>query len=235
VALLQEYAEAKIAAQADHWNADARRPEVMKAVLLNSADKIKDAGDGLLLGMEKTILNRDGINWLQSNDHDLFNPLDLQMGTGQLNASRAKTQFTPGEWGSSVATPSIGWDLGSTARATDIKKYVFEKKLLKDSYVSISLVWNRKLDLNDTNNNGKYDDGETFTDRGFTDMDLYFQPKGATMTGQSLASSISIRYNVEHIFFKIPSTDNYEIWVYQINAPNAAQTYALAWWTVAAP
>lgn len=60
VALLQEFADTRIAAAATHWDADARRHEVMKAILMNSADKLEDTGDGQQLGMEKTIQRRDG-------------------------------------------------------------------------------------------------------------------------------------------------------------------------------
>jgi len=74
VALLQEYGDAQIAAGAANWTGTvasgptARRHEVMKAVLMNSADKIKDDGmfvlngnaipQGRLLGMERTVLKR---------------------------------------------------------------------------------------------------------------------------------------------------------------------------------
>lgn len=64
VALLQEFAETKIPGPG--WDADARHHEVMKAVLMNSADKIEDtSGNGQFLGMEKTILDTNGHTWLQ--------------------------------------------------------------------------------------------------------------------------------------------------------------------------
>ncbi len=53
-ALLQEHANNQ------QWGADARRHEVMKAVLMNSADKLKDSGDGTRLCMEKTIEDTGG-------------------------------------------------------------------------------------------------------------------------------------------------------------------------------
>lgn len=42
-----------------HWSLDARRHEVMKAVLINSADKIQDNGDGLRLGMTRTVIDKN--------------------------------------------------------------------------------------------------------------------------------------------------------------------------------
>ena len=55
IALLQQYAVGNFAA-----NANARRHEVMKAVIMNSADKIKDTGNGLRLGMTRHHTPRQG-------------------------------------------------------------------------------------------------------------------------------------------------------------------------------
>jgi hypothetical protein len=52
--------------------------------------------------MEKTILKKDGEStWLDSDARDVKGnlggkkiPLDMEMGTGQLNAKRALMQFT---------------------------------------------------------------------------------------------------------------------------------------------
>ncbi len=54
IALLQE--------AAGGLHSTARQHEVMKAVLLNSADKIEG-----YLGMQRTVLKKNGDNWLQSN------------------------------------------------------------------------------------------------------------------------------------------------------------------------
>jgi hypothetical protein len=136
VALLQQFAESKIAASTTGWDAEARHHEVMKAVLMNSADKLKDDGTlcpvGCLLGMERTVLKQDGVStWLNSKafagdpndpffDPDTM-PLDEEMGTGHLNAKRALQQFIPGEFDltpsgadQEATVPAIGWDFGHT-------------------------------------------------------------------------------------------------------------------------
>jgi subtilisin family serine protease len=97
VALLQQYADERIAAGAAGWNELARRHEVMKAVLMNSTDKIKG-----LLGMQKTIVKADGVStWLQSDARDTDDndnpggralPLDNELGTGQLNVACPPSQ-----------------------------------------------------------------------------------------------------------------------------------------------
>ena len=239
VALLQEFGDTQIAANKPHWDTDARRHQVMKAVLLNSVDKVKDTGDGKLLGMEKTILDTNGQTWLQSDAAaSKLIPLDDQMGTGQLNANRALTQFRPGEWDSfgSAEVPLIGWDWGVTLGAGDINKYILDMPLLKGSYVSISLAWDREIQLNDTVTlNGKYDIGETFTDLGLTDMDLYLFQKGATDIAQHLWASYSLVDSIEHIFFQIPESGEYEFWVRQFDEPLGDQFYSVAWWAKPVP
>jgi len=244
VALLQEHAEKKIGGA--HWDSDARRHEVMKAVLMNSADKIEDDGTrakkGYFLEMEKTIIDRPasgGKDWLASDAYtDKFIPLDDEMGTGQLNANRAFKQFSPGEWDSfgSAEVPLIGWDWGVTLEEGDLNKYIFDEPLPKDSYVSITLAWDREIQLEDTIvANGQYDIGEAFTDLGMTDLDLYLFEKGETDISQHKWASLSLVDSVEHIFFQIPQTGEYEFWVRQFDEPLGDQFYGVAWWAVPEP
>jgi len=60
------------------WVENARRHEVMKAVLMNSADKLEDNGDGNLLGMTRTVLDSNGNDWLASEaaNNILYCPCD---------------------------------------------------------------------------------------------------------------------------------------------------------------
>jgi len=119
VALLQQYGENRISAGAARWNANMRRHQVMKAVLMNSADKLEDTGNGLRLGMTRTVLDQSGNDWLNSEAYtgpmaDVL-PLDDQMGTGHLNAKRALQQFSAGEQEANAgAVPLVGWDYGLT-------------------------------------------------------------------------------------------------------------------------
>lgn len=110
VGLLQEYGDARNIAGDHQWSLDSQRHQVMKAVLLNSADKLKDPGDGRYLGMSKDIWTEQKRTWLESDAFDNpREPLDAQLGTGQLNAFRAVQQFKPGQWGPGEV-PAIGWD-----------------------------------------------------------------------------------------------------------------------------
>ncbi len=97
VALLQQYGDERIvnSGNASKWNPNARHHEVMKTVLMNSADKI--AG---VLGSTRTVLDSNGNNWLHASNPAATNsiiPLHPEFGAGHLNAERALTQFSAGE------------------------------------------------------------------------------------------------------------------------------------------
>ncbi len=283
VALLQEYGADRITnAGAPHWkgspgagqSAPAQRHEVMKAVLMNSADKIKDDGTftipgdanpappGTFLGMSRTVLahcDAMGDNcgtWFDSTayDDDVTIgigeiPLDIQMGAGHLNARRALQQYLPGEFdANSAAVPNIGWDLGHTTGAGNTQKYVFSQQLTAGTFVSITLVWDRHVELmTDTSPTGQFNIGDNFkpstasplapeNDDQTNDLDLYLLPQGAISTNDAVAQSYSPIGTVEHLFFRIQTTGNYEFWVNQFDADIAGgQDYAIAWWYGTAP
>lgn len=237
VALLQEYGDKRLLKQKStqrksNWSIDSRRHEVMKAVLLNSADKIADTGDGLLLGMERTILGEKNHTWLDSDAYlNPRVPLDIQMGTGQLNVWRAYQQFSAGQNNTFKPVSALGWDYG-TVKANEYQEYELEQSLTKGSHAAITLTWDRAVILNDLNRNDKYDEGETFRDRGLNNLDAYLLPVGESSDMRNICASSSSEDSVEHIFCPIPRTGKYKIRVYfrhQINEP--FQSYGLAWWT----
>ena len=234
VALLQEYGDRQLNQAAPNWSLASRRHEVMKAVLLNSADKIQDQGDGLFLGMDRTILSEKNLTWLDSDAYTNPRiPLDMQMGTGHLNAFRAYEQFSGGQYSPDNFVSPIGWDYGEVAVNT-YQDYYLELPLKEGSHVAITLAWDRLVELNDSNRNGKYDIKETFSDRGLNNLDLYLIPADAASNLRNTCSSLSTEDSVEHIFCPVPATGYYKIRVYhrrQINEPT--QSYGLAWWTVA--
>ncbi len=246
-ALLQEYGDRQLriarrkfnpdplVPSINHWGLAARQHEVMKAVLMNSAEKIKDQGNGLNLGMSRTILAKNNLNWIEGDAYQEQEiPLDYQMGTGQLNARRAYQQFSPGQWSPQTPVAPIAWDYNQVA--TDAyRDYVFAKPLRKDSFVSATLAWDRLVQLNDQNSDDEYTAGETFTDRSLNNIDIYLMRAEDTDIKKSVWSSVSSTDSVEHIFRRVPTTGRYKIRVQfqeQVNLPQ--QAYALAWWTVPA-
>lgn len=244
VALLQEFGDRQLRANCKRgagcklpWGLDARRHEVMKAVMINSADKIKDTGNGQFLGMTRTLLEKNNQNWLESDAYkDPKVPLNIQMGAGQLNAFRAYQQFSPGEWKPEKPVPAIGWDYGKVSTENlAFQDYVLENPLQQGSYVALTLAWDRLVELSDRNRNGQFDAGERFNDRGLNNLDLYLMRAEDTDIRKSVSSSISDLDSVEHIFHQIPTTGRYKIRVrfrQRINQP--IQPFALAWWTVPA-
>ncbi|MGB2924163.1 MAG: S8 family serine peptidase [Limnothrix sp.] len=232
VALLQEYGDRQIKAQAENWSLAARRHEVMKAVLLNSAEKVADIGDGKLLGMSRTILREDNTNWLDSDAY--FNadiPLDIEMGTGQLNALRAYQQFAAGQWDATNPVANLGWNYTKVAH-TKHHDYLFDAPLVAESFVSATLSWDRLVELGDRNGNKKYDVGEFFTDKGLNNLDIYLLPAQTDNLAQAICQSTSNVDSVEHLFCPVPITGQYKLRVvYQDRLNQDTQNYALAWWT----
>ena len=72
--------------------------------------------------MTRTVIDQQGNDWLSSEAYGDgvqegggATPVDDQMGTGALNATRAVQQFSPGEYDANVGSvPPIGWDFGHT-------------------------------------------------------------------------------------------------------------------------
>lgn len=241
VALLQEYGDLALRKDRNkrnlkkdqNWSLDSRRHEVMKAVLLNSSDKIADSGDGMLLNMERTIFGEKNHKWFDSDAYQ--NPrvsLDMQMGTGHLNAWRAYQQFSAGQANQDKSIAPIGWDYNQVS-ADNYQEYILEKPLIAGSHAAITLTWDRLVYLNDFNGNQQFDEGETFRDHGLNNLDVYLIPIDEESNMRNICSSSTPEDSTEHVFCPIPTTGRYKIRVYyrhQINEP--VQNYGLAWWTV---
>jgi hypothetical protein len=237
VALVQEFGDRQIRHGAPNWSLDARRHEVTKAVLMNSADKLQDSGDGLRLGMTRTVVDQRNNTWLESDAYqDQEIPLDAELGTGHLNAYRAIQQLSFGQWSPDAAVPAIGWDYRSVGGdAGKYQDYVFEQPLQGGSLISVTLAWDRQVELMDANENGLFDIGETFEDKGLNDLNIYLMRADEDDTSDSIWSSVSEVDSVEHIFHEIPETGRYKIRVvYRDRVNEPTQPYAIAWWTVPA-
>jgi hypothetical protein len=209
---------------------------VIKAVLINSADKIQDQGNGKNLEMSKTILDPFGKTWLDSEAYTNQNiPLSLYIGAGQLNAYRAFQQYQAGSQSpiNGIANiKAIGWDSNFVTQ-NQYQDYNFAAPLSADSFIAATLTWDRQVKLNDTNNNGIYDIGEDFKNEGFNKISLHLMRSQDNDINQSVWSSISQVDNLQHIFIKIPATGKYKLRVLskssEANSPS--QRYAIAWWT----
>lgn len=229
VALLQELGDRQLRNGITNWSLDSREPLVMKSVILNAADKLKDPGDGSLLGMSRTLLDEGGKDWTQSdayNSQDI--PLHAELGTGHLNAFRAHEQLIGGQW-TPGTIPTIGWSYSALDDNATTDDYVFEQPLIGGSYISATLSWERQVELN--SDDEYFDLGETFTGTPLNNYDLYLMPADADELSQSVWSSVSTEDSLEHIFIPIPTTGSYKLRVVQNESAGASvQPYALAWW-----
>lgn len=235
----------------------------MKAVLMNSADKIKDDGAfapaGSLLGMQRTVLKSDGTStWFDStayldgvNDNGGFIPLDDEMGAGHLNAERAFVQYDPGETNPNggANVPAIGWDYHATGGVgfAGINRYQFNTELSGDSFISITLAWDREVPFS-PGDGPTYESGDTFVDFKTTDgagappadsqinnLTLWLLPAGSMTTADAIATSDANEGTLQHIFFQLPNAGEYEFWVEQRdNEVSPTQDYGIAWWAKSA-
>jgi dynactin complex subunit len=108
------------------------------------------------------------------------------------------------------------------------------KPLQPNSFVAITLVWDRLVELQDRNQNNLYDPGEEFRDRGLNNLDLYLlKVDDNNLDNAIVCQSVSEVDSVEHIFCPVPAQGQYKIRVqFRQQVNTATQSYALAWWTV---
>ena len=234
VALLQEFGDRQFRSGAANWSLDSREPLVMKSVILNSADKLQDPGDGSLLGMARTLLDENGKDWTQSDAYESQSiPLHAELGTGHLNAFRAYEQLAGGQWQPGDSIPEKGWSYSTLAKSGSAEDYAFEQPLKSGSYISATLSWERMVALN--SGDGYFDVGESFSAQPISNLDLYLLPADTDDISDSVWSSASTEDSLEHIFIPIPETGRYKLRVVQKKTSlREAQPYSLAWWAQSA-
>jgi hypothetical protein len=227
IALLQEYAERQI--QQGQWTEVARRHELTKAVLLNAADKLEDRGDGLLLGMTRTVVDDMGRTWRDTDAYARRDiPLSDHFGAGHLNVARALQQMQAGQFAPG-AVPSMGWDtqLAAAGSTTD---YMITTPIPRDGHISATLTWSRAVTLQDSNQNQQFDLGEDFLGQPLPDFNLHLLREEDNDIRQSVWSSVSSVDNVEHIFIPVPARGRYKLRVVAPGGLVEPHRYAIAWW-----
>ncbi|MEX2168397.1 MAG: S8 family serine peptidase [Pirellulales bacterium] len=225
VALLQQFAQPKVDAGTDPgWGANSQRHETMKAVMMNSADKL--AG---VHGSTRTVVDNVGDSWLQSPAHiSNMVSLDPLIGAGHLNARRSLLQYESGEVDPGMV-PSIAWDYHTVG---DMTEYIFDSEI-GGGYIAATLAWDRRVEKT---TGGNYMEGDQFVNEAAEDrlnnLDLYLMPANSNDFMDAISSSISPVMNVEHIFFNIASPGQYKLVVHNnpVGGIGDNQAYALAWW-----
>lgn len=192
---------------------ESRDARVVKAVLMNAADKTVgwDNGQADVSGVVTTTQS-----------------LDYAVGAGALNAGSTFDQYTAGTTdvaGTGGGTVDvIGWDLGSLA-VTSSNDYVINTALQAGDTLTATLDWFRNQSVNVA--------GGTATDSAFANMDLSIWDSGFTT---KVAESISLYNETEHLHLSLPNDGLYGLRVsfigHAFNLIGAAantESFGLAW------
>jgi hypothetical protein len=212
----------------------------MKAVLLNSADKIP------VHGTKRTVLNRNNGDWLASPaSNDSEQPLDLDFGAGMLNVGKAIEQFRSGEVGPG-GVGDVGWDHDRSGGVGDAFTYAFNQSSKAGDYIAVTLAWDREVTITGFDDN--YNAGDDFFNEGFEDtvnnLNLYLLEANENDVANAVAVSNALDSTVEHIFFKVPAGGgDYKIVVQHENQDAGFATsdgpanlidsqvdFGIAWW-----
>ncbi len=203
-------------------NSDARDSRVMKAVLMNAADKTQGWNNG-------QSANPNGLGGVVTTQG-----LDNLVGAGRMNLSKAFDQFlsgttdVPGQTQGAMGTvKSLGWDFGTVVEGTT-NDYVFDSQLQAGDIFTATLTWFR-----DRNTIGM----TAFLDASFDNLDLELWSEVGGVAQDLISTSDSRYNNTEHFQFAIPTSGDYMLrvrWVEELfdTAGDANfDQYGLAWST----
>ncbi len=198
----------------------------MKAILLNSADKL----DGVH-GSTRDVVNLSNQNWLTTQ---AFNSpsvsLDINLGAGHLNATSALTNLAPGEYERGMV-PTIGWDFDNIGGSGSTIDYIFDEPV--SGYVAVTLAWDRRVFKTGDDDRYNFDDQFTkYTDLDdvLNNLDIYLMEANENNIANAISASTTTVDNLEHIFFEVPAAGNYKIRVQHAGGIGDDQDYAIAWW-----
>jgi hypothetical protein len=205
---------------------------VIKAVLLNSADKTPGWNNNQFVSFGAVITGQS---------------LDLDVGAGRMNLDRAFDQYfagtrdVPGLGGGVVE--HVGWDFGAASQlnAGGYTDYFIDPVLRGGSTFTATLSWfvdrlallglDANLDLVTL----------AVADASFDDLDLELWLAQGGMPSALVAASLSFFNNVEHFSFQLPQDGQYVLRVrwfgenYDLFDDANAELYGLAWAGVPVP
>jgi len=227
-ALLREFA-------VDAGKIDDHR--VIKAVLMNSANK-----DGGEKTQEKRASDKLGNTWQPPAAGS--DPLDTEMGAGQLNALAGITQYTPPEAlagtlaAGAINSGHIDWDFNTIGPLATVD-YRISVQLADETKLTASLAWDRIVSWDDDGSvEGIPDFDDTFSVDALSNLDMVLLDGSgaeiAALDAMGRASfSTSDVDNVEHIYHTLPEDGFYTVRVK--NLSQEAATYGWAVWSHPVP
>lgn len=209
--------------------ANAIDGNVVKAVLLNSADKLAGWNNG-----QNVVANV--VTTTQA--------LDFAQGAGQMNLDKAFDQYLSGVTdvagtGGGTDLDALGWDWG-TVNENQFNDYFFAEQLLGGSTFTATLNWYVRTVFDGIVQQGDQAGTPLVGDDTFTNLtlELYrITDAGDVLTAISSAAFI----NTEHFAFAVPETGNYKLRVqwsgerYDLGGNNPSENYGLAWAGTFAP
>ena len=205
----------------------ATRSEVIKAVVMNSADRISgwDNGQQITNGVITTT-----------------QALDWAMGAGRLNLNTAFSQFTTSavittgggiiQTGFDASVQSTGWAFG-TASLRGENDYRFVDQLFGGQQLSVTLAWMR-----DRTWNAAIAD---YVDVAQAELDLMVYRILGGGVEQLVAQSISPVGTVQELSFQLSDPGTYDIRVgystnlFDLSGAYGLQDYGLAWTVTGVP
>ena len=207
-------------------NPDARDSRVMKAVLMNSADKTQGWDNG-------QTANPNGLGGVLTT-----RGLDNRVGAGRMNLNKAFDQFLSGTTdvagtaqGLEGTVNAIGWDYGQVNQGTT-NDYFVTNSLTAGTPFAATLTWFRDRQTNGTT---------TFNDLSLDNLDLELWSSIGGIAQSLISASNSIYNNTEHFTFSIPTTGQYMLrvrWtgeIFDLVADANIAKYGLAWSATAVP
>ena len=203
-------------------NADARDARVMKAVLMNSANKTFGWNNGQVAHPN----GNGGVLTIQG--------LDNRVGAGRMNLDNAYDQFLTGTTDIAGTTggnlgliDDIGWDFGQVSSGTT-NDYFFNSPLAGGSTLNATLTWfrDRRINASNTVFDDSYDD---------LNLELWSVVDGTFIS--LISESASLYNESEHFSFELPVPGDYALrvrWfkeVFDVVGDANQELYGLAWRT----
>lgn len=190
-ALLKDFADG-------FGNANRLDHRVFKSIMLNSANHNTN--------------QKDGTQWQPTVPG--IDPLDDQVGAGQLDMVNAFVNFKPDETANPANTDPVAWDL-NTVGANAMVEYEINKALVGGTTLTATIVWDREITRTPAGDPELFLD-DTYTVGNVADLDLFLVDSMGTeldlLDGLGRRSlSESPVDPTEHIHFVLPKTDDYTL------------------------
>jgi hypothetical protein len=199
------------------WEAPGRDPRSLRAVLMN--------------GATKNVYDRANHRWDTAGGTKATNNLDVQTGTGLLDAERSFQMYREGRvpydfktgpiYGVEAPTPNAGWSLESVGNG-HVTQWWPDDPIRKGTYVTSTLAWEREV----TGANA----GAAAYGAALRNLDLTVRRFDNDAV---IGSSTSTVDSTEHVVAKMPVRERVKIEAKSV--AGGGETFGIAWHSYAAP